>query len=49
MALSASDTKSLVSTHRLNEVVDMPVKVPDCHVIRDAVSLACHAPSLHNS
>ena len=27
----------------------MPVKAPDSEVIRDAVTLACHAPSLHNS
>lgn len=24
-------------------------KVPDCRVIRNAVTLACHAPSLHHS
>jgi hypothetical protein len=27
----------------------MPVKAPDPQLIREAVSLACHAPSLHNS
>jgi hypothetical protein len=27
----------------------MPVETPDSEVIRDAVALACHAPSLHNS
>jgi len=31
------------------QVVDMPVNGPDAQVIRDAVALACHAPSLHNS
>ena len=30
-------------------VVDVTVKAPDSQVIRDAVTLACHAPSLHNS
>ena len=30
-------------------VVDVTVKGPDAQVIRDAVMLACHAPSLHNS
>jgi nitroreductase len=30
-------------------VVDMSVKVPDSEVIRDAVTLASRAPSLHNS
>jgi hypothetical protein len=30
-------------------VVDMTVTAPDSQVIRDAVTLACHAPSLHNS
>jgi hypothetical protein len=51
---SARDTKSLVSSecegHRLiGAVVDMTVKALDSQVIRDAVTLACHAPSLHNS
>jgi nitroreductase len=27
----------------------MTVQVPDSEVIRNAVTLACHAPSLHNS
>src|SRR5512135_1989137 len=27
----------------------MPTTAPDSRVIRDAVALACHAPSLHNS
>jgi hypothetical protein len=30
-------------------VIDMTVKAPDSEVIRDAVTLACQAPSLHNS
>ena len=30
-------------------VIDMTVKAPDSQVIRDAVTLSCHAPSLHNS
>jgi hypothetical protein len=30
-------------------VIDVTVKAPDSQVIRDAVTLACHAPSLHNS
>ena len=27
----------------------MPVEAPDSRVIRDAVALACRAPSLHNT
>lgn len=30
-------------------VIGMAAKAPDSRVIRDAVTLACHAPSLHNS
>jgi hypothetical protein len=30
-------------------VIDMTVEVPDSQVIQNAVALACHAPSLHNS
>jgi hypothetical protein len=30
-------------------VIDVTAKAPDSQVIRDAVTLACHAPSLHNS
>jgi hypothetical protein len=34
---------------RLVGVVDMTMAVPDSGVIWDAVTVACHAPSLHNS
>jgi nitroreductase len=34
---------------KIIEVVDVTAKSPDCADIRDAVMLACRAPSLHNS
>ena len=39
----------LALTSQTDWVVDMTAKAPDSGVIRDAVRLACRAPSLHNS